>query len=51
MGFQSLAKDDFENMRVQFPLYDALYRYCQLKVQGLNQAVSHVGLRIFSRLN
>lgn len=31
-GFRLLAKDDFENQRLQFPLYDALYRYCQWKV-------------------
>lgn len=34
IGFRALAKDDFENMRLQFPAYDALYRYCQLKVEG-----------------
>ncbi|MBI2649454.1 MAG: chromate resistance protein [Thaumarchaeota archaeon] len=33
-GFRAVAKDDFENMQLQFPLYDALYNYCQLKVQG-----------------
>lgn len=33
IGFRALAKDDFENMNLQFPLYDALYKYCQLKVQ------------------
>lgn len=33
MGFRELAKDDFDNMEIQFPLYDALYKYCQLKVQ------------------
>ena len=32
-GFQLVAKDDFENMKLQFPLYDALYKYCQLKVE------------------
>ena len=31
-GFRMMAKDDFENQRLQFPLYDALYRYCQWKV-------------------
>lgn len=31
-GFRALAKDDFENMRLQFPLYDALYEYCRGKV-------------------
>ncbi len=33
MGFRALAKDDFDNMKLQFPLYDALYKYCQMKVQ------------------
>jgi hypothetical protein len=31
-GFRNIVKDDFENMRLQFPLYDALYWYCQQKV-------------------
>jgi hypothetical protein len=30
-GFRELAKNDFENMKLQFPFYDAMYRYCQLK--------------------
>lgn len=30
-GFRAIAKDDYENMRLQFPLYDALYQYCKLK--------------------
>lgn len=34
MGFRALAKDDSENMKLQFPAYDALYAYCQLKVRG-----------------
>ncbi len=33
MGFRALARDDFDNMKLQFPLYDALYAYCKLKVQ------------------
>jgi hypothetical protein len=33
IGFSELASDDIENMKLQFPLYDALYKYCQLKVQ------------------
>src|SRR5713226_8266468 len=33
-GFRNLAKDDFDNMRIQFPTYDALYTYCQLMVEG-----------------
>jgi hypothetical protein len=32
-GFRILAKDDLENQRLQFPLYDALYAYCQWKVE------------------
>ncbi len=32
LGFRELGKDDFDNMRLQFPTYDALYKYCQLKV-------------------
>ena len=29
-GFQRIAKDDLDNQRLQFPLYDALYAYCQI---------------------
>jgi hypothetical protein len=32
-GFQMIAKDDHENMRIQFPLYDALYVYCMSRVK------------------
>jgi hypothetical protein len=42
LGFKGLAKDDFDNMRMQFPLYDALYKYCQLKIAqsiGLEHSV------------
>ena len=28
-GFRQITGDDFENMRLQFPLYDALYAYCR----------------------
>lgn len=34
LGFRTNAKDDFDNMRHQFPAYDALYAYCKLKVEG-----------------
>ncbi len=34
LGFRTNAKDDHDNMRLQFPAYDALYAYCKLKVQG-----------------
>jgi hypothetical protein len=30
-GFKRTSSDDFENMRRQFPVYDALYAYCQAK--------------------
>ena len=33
-GFRVVAKDDFENMKVQFPLYDALYEYCKGRLAG-----------------
>jgi hypothetical protein len=32
-GFAGIVRDDFENQRLQFPLYDALYKFCQIKVQ------------------
>ena len=31
-GFRFVAKDDFDNMRLQFPAYDAWYAYCKAKV-------------------
>lgn len=34
LGFREMAQDDFENMRLQFPLYDALYEYCRLRLAG-----------------
>lgn len=37
LGFRAIAKDDFENMRLQFPMYDAMYSYCKQRIeQGLN---------------
>jgi hypothetical protein len=30
-GFREISKDDFDNIRLQFPFYDAMYAYCQLK--------------------
>jgi hypothetical protein len=32
LGFREITKDDHENMDLQFHTYDALYKYCQLKV-------------------
>jgi hypothetical protein len=34
LGFRAISKDDFENMKLQFPAYDALYEYCRTKVSG-----------------
>ena len=28
-GFRETSRDDFENMKRQFPVYDALYAYCR----------------------
>lgn len=28
-GFREIAEDDFENMRLPFPVYDALYAHCR----------------------
>jgi len=33
IGFTRHAANDNENMRLQFPLYDALFDYCQMKVE------------------
>ena len=32
-GFQAMAKDDHDNMAMQFPAYDALYAYCKATVR------------------
>lgn len=32
-GFRLTAKDDLENQRLQFPMYDALYAYCKWKLE------------------
>ncbi len=33
-GFRRISSDDFENMRRQFAVYDALYAYCKAKLAG-----------------
>ena len=33
LGFRRIAKDDYDNIRLQFPLYDALYAYCKGRVE------------------
>jgi hypothetical protein len=32
-GFRRITADDFENMRCQFPVYDALYAYCTARTR------------------
>ncbi len=34
LGFRVISRDDFENMRLQFPAYDALYEYCKSRLAG-----------------
>jgi hypothetical protein len=34
IGFRNIALDDHDNMRLQFPMNDALYKYCQLQISG-----------------
>jgi len=31
-GFRLISSDDYDNMEKQFPVYDALYAFCSLKV-------------------
>ncbi|MEM0155826.1 MAG: chromate resistance protein [Thermoplasmataceae archaeon] len=33
LGFRIIAKDDHENMKLQFPMYDALYAYCKWRIE------------------
>jgi len=33
LGFRQISKDDYDNMRLQFPAYDALYAFCKTKAQ------------------
>ena len=33
LGFRAIAKDDHDNMRLQLPLYDALYAYCKNRIE------------------
>ena len=34
LGFREIAKDDHENMKLQFPFYDAMYAYVKQKMGG-----------------
>jgi len=31
-GFRQISKDDYDNIKRQFPVYDALYAFCKTKV-------------------
>ena len=33
-GFRLITSNDFDNMEKQFPVYDALYAYCCLKLES-----------------
>ncbi len=33
-GFRVIAKDDHENTRLQFPLYDPLHGHCRGRLEG-----------------
>ena len=33
-GFKNMCTDDYDNIERQFPMYDAFYMYCQLKIQA-----------------
>ncbi len=41
-GFRMMAKDDLENQKLQFPLYDALYTYCKWRVEEKGK-LEHTG--------
>ena len=34
LGFRRIAKDDYENMLLQFPFYDAMYAYVKERLEG-----------------
>ena len=40
MGFRIIAHNDMENMKLQFPMYDALYAYCKERVES-GQKLEH----------
>jgi len=31
-GFRQISKSDYDNMKHQFPVYDALYAFCKMKI-------------------
>jgi hypothetical protein len=36
-GFRQISKNDYDNMKRQFPVYDALYAYCKTKISQVSQ--------------
>ncbi len=34
LGFRQIAKDDHDNMKLQFPFYDAMYAYVKGRMEG-----------------
>ena len=42
LGFRHIAKDDHENMKLQFPFYDAMYAFVKEKVAG-KAKLEHAG--------
>ncbi len=34
LGFREIAKDDHENMKLQFPFYDAMYKFVKDRMDG-----------------
>ncbi len=34
LGFRHIARDDYENMLLQFPFYDAMYAYVKERLEG-----------------
>ena len=42
LGFREIAKDDHENMKLQFPFYDAMYAYVKQRMEGQSK-LEHSG--------
>jgi len=43
-GFRIISRDDYENMKIQFPLYDALYAYFKEQTTRKRQPLRSMGL-------
>jgi hypothetical protein len=42
-GFREIAKNDHDNLVLQFPFYDAMYAYCRMRVEGRLQPGHSIG--------